>query len=438
MATEFKLPDLGEGVEAGDVVSVLVSEGDTIEEEQGVVELETDKALIEVPSSVAGKVVKIHVSAGDRVPVGEPLITVEEADGGAAEETEAEPEETKEEASEPESAKAEETKEEPEETKEEAKPTTQPSEAPAPPPVEGDPIPAAPATRRLARELGVDLTQVTGSGPGGRIVQDDVKAHIRSGQSSVAPATGAAIPAAPKLPDFTKWGEIERQPLSKIRQVIANNMHVAWSNIPHVTQFDKADVTDLEAFRQRNKSAAESHGGRLTPTVLILKAVITALKAFPQFNSSLDTEANEIIIKNYFNFGIAVDTERGLLVPVIKDVDRKDLFQLAAELTDIGERARTNKIGLDELQGGTFTITNLGSLGVGAFTPIVNHPEVAILGLGRSVEEPTVRNGRIEPRLIMPIALSYDHRVIDGADGARFVRKIVESLENPEIMLLGG
>ncbi|MGA1199924.1 MAG: 2-oxo acid dehydrogenase subunit E2, partial [Candidatus Latescibacterota bacterium] len=212
----------------------------------------------------------------------------------------------------------------------------------------------------------------------------------------------------------------------------------AWSQIPHVTQFDKADVTALEAFRQRNKSAAESHGGRLTPTVLILKAVITALKAFPQVNASLDTTTNELIIKNYYNLGIAVDTERGLLVPVIKDVDSKDLFQLAAELTDIGERARTNKIGLDELQGGTFTVTNLGSIGVGAFTPIVNYPEVAILGLGRSVEEAVVKNGRIEPRLMMPIALSYDHRVIDGADGARFVRKIVDSLENPELMLLGG
>lgn len=434
MATEFKLPDLGEGVEAGDVVSLLVSEGDTIEKEQGVLELETDKALIEVPSDVAGKVTKIHVSAGDRVPVGEVLITVEE-DGAVASEAPAEePEET----SEPE-AKAEkvETEEaapeesaEPEETKKQPAPQIE-----APPPAEGDPIPAAPATRRLARELGVDLNQVAGSGPGGRIVQDDVKSHVRSGQSS-APAASAI--SAPELPDFSKWGEVERQPMSKIRQVIANNMSVAWSQIPHVTQFDKADVTDLEAFRQRNKTVAESHGGRLTPTVLMLKAIITALKAFPQFNASLDTKTNEVIVKHYYNLGIAVDTARGLLVPVIKDVDRKDIFQLAAELTDIGERARTNKIGLDELQGGTFTVTNLGSLGVGAFTPIVNHPEVAILGLGRSVEEAAVRNGRIEPRLIMPIALSYDHRVIDGADGARFVRKIVESLQNPEVMLLGG
>lgn len=431
MATEFKLPDLGEGVEAGDVVTVLVSEGDTIEKEQGVVELETDKALIEVPSDVAGTITKIHVSAGDRIPIGETLITVEEEGGAAAAEAPAEESASASEAPEP-------TPEAPapvEEAPQPEAPAAPAPAAPAPAPVEGDPIPAAPSTRRLARELGVDLTQVSGQGSGGRITQDDVKAHVRSGQS-VAPA--ASSPAAPELPDFSKWGDIERQPVSKIRQVIAKNMGVAWSQIPHVTQFDKADATDLEAFRQRNKATAEAHGGRLTPTVLILKAVITALKAFPQVNASLDVAANELILKNYYNLGIAVDTERGLLVPVIKDVDRKDLFQLAAELTDIGERARTNKIGLDELQGGTFTVTNLGSLGVGAFTPIVNHPEVAILGLGRSVEEAVVKNGRIEPRLMMPIAFSYDHRVIDGADGARFVRKIVESLENPEIMLLGG
>jgi pyruvate dehydrogenase E2 component (dihydrolipoamide acetyltransferase) len=429
VATEFKLPDLGEGVEAGDVVSVLVSEGDTVEKEQGVVELETDKALIEVPCEISGTITKIHVSAGDRVPVGATLITVEEA-GDSVESTPAEAE-TEEPVKTPEETPAV----QPSEPEKKAEPKAETPAPAAPPPVAGDPIPAAPATRRLARELGVDLTQISGSGPGGRISQDDVKTHVRSGQSA-APAVSA--PTAPALPDFSKWGSVERQPLSKIRQVIAKNMSVAWSQIPHVTQFDKADVTALEAFRQRNKSAAESHGGRLTPTVLILKAVITALKAFPQVNASLDTTTNELIIKNYYNLGIAVDTERGLLVPVIKDVDSKDLFQLAAELTDIGERARTNKIGLDELQGGTFTVTNLGSIGVGAFTPIVNYPEVAILGLGRSVEEAVVKNGRIEPRLMMPIALSYDHRVIDGADGARFVRKIVDSLENPELMLLGG
>ena len=416
MATEFKLPDLGEGVEAGDVVGVLVAEGDTVEIDQGVVELETDKALVEVPSSVAGTVTKIHVSAGDRVPIGSLLISVEEGEKSvpAAPEPEAEAPAPKEEIQ---VAKA---------------PTPTPSRPPAPT-SNGDPIPAAPSTRRLARELGVDITQVAGSGPGGRISQDDIKTAVRNRQ------TGGFAPTAPvELPDFSRWGNIERQPLSRVRQIIAKNMSQAWQQVAHVTQFDRADVTDLEAFRQRNKAKTEAYGAKLTPTVLALKAIITALKTFPQFNASLDAGANEIILKHYYNLGIAVDTERGLLVPVIKDVDRKDILELALELGDLSNRARTNKIGLDELQGGTFTVTNLGSLGVGEFTPIVNHPEVAIMGLGRAREEATVREGRIEPRLIMPLALSYDHRVIDGADGARFMRKIVDALENPELMLMGG
>ena len=416
MATEFKLPDLGEGVEAGDVVSVLVAEGDTVEIDQSVLELETDKALVEVPSSVAGTITKIHISAGDRVPVGSLLISVEEGEQSAPSPPEPEAE-----------APVPAPKEEPEPT------ARAPEPAPPRPPANGDPIPAAPSTRRLARELGVDLTQVAGSGPGGRITQDDIKASVRDRQ------TGGIAPTAPvELPDFSRWGNIERQPLSKVRQIIAKNMSQAWQQVAHVTQFDRADVTDLEAFRQRNKEKTEALGAKLTPTVLALKAIITALKTFPQFNASLDAGANEIILKHYYNLGIAVDTERGLLVPVIKDVDRKDILELALELGDISQRARTSKIGLDELQGGTFTVTNLGSLGVGEFTPIVNHPEVAILGLGRAREEATVREGRIEPRLIMPLALSYDHRVIDGADGARFMRKIVDALENPELMLMGG
>ena len=421
MATEFKLPDLGEGVEAGDVVSVLVAEGDTVEVDQSVVELETDKALVEVPSSVAGTITKIHISAGDRVPVGSLLISVEEGEKSVSADPEPEAE-----------APAPAPEEKPEPVAEVPKPTPP---APRPPAStsNGGPIPAAPSTRRFARELGVDLTQVAGSGPGGRISQDDVKAAVRDRQ------IGGPAPTAPvELPDFSRWGNIERQPLSKVRQIIAKNMSQAWQQVAHVTQFDRADVTDLEAFRQRNKEKAEALGAKLTPTVLALKAIITALKTFPQFNASLDTGANEIILKHYYNLGIAVDTERGLLVPVIKDVDRKDILELALELGDISNRARTGKIGLDELQGGTFTVTNLGSLGVGEFTPIVNHPEVAILGFGRAREEATVREGRIEPRLIMPLALSYDHRIIDGADGARFMRKIVDALENPELMLMGG
>lgn len=419
MATEFKLPDLGEGVEAGDVVGVLVAKGDAVGIDQGVVELETDKALVEVPCSVAGIVTEVHVSEGDHVPVGQVLISVEEG-----EKAEGDP---------PKADSSPAPVAEPVRRSDTGSAAGSPSVGPAPTVAtsNGDPVPAAPITRRLARELGVDLAQVAGSGPGGRISQDDVKAAVRNRQ------VGEVAPVAP-LPDFSKWGAIDRQPLSKVRQIIAQNMSRAWREVAHVTQFDRADVTDLEAFRQRNKADAEALGAKLTPTVLALKPIITALKTFPQFNASLDAAANELILKRYYNLGIAVDTERGLLVPVIKDVDRKDILELALELGGISQRARNNKIGLDELQGGTFTVTNLGSLGVGEFTPIVNHPEVAILGLGRAREEAAVRNGRIVPRLIMPLALSYDHRAIDGADGARFMRKIVDALEKPELMLLGG
>ena len=420
MATEFKLPDLGEGVEAGDVVGVLVAEGDAVGIDQGVVELETDKALVEVPCSVAGIVTEVHVSEGDHVPVGQVLISVEEgekAEGDPAPKADRQPAPVAEPVRRSDAGRA----------------AVSPSVSPAPTvaPSNGDPVPAAPITRRLARELGVDLAQVAGSGPGGRISQDDVKAAVRNRQ------VGGVAPVAP-LPDFSKWGAIERQPLSKVRQIIAQNMSRAWREVAHVTQFDRADVTDLEAFRQRNKADAEALGAKLTPTVLALKPIIAALKTFPQFNASLDPAANELILKRYYNLGIAVDTARGLLVPVIKDVDRKDILEVALELGDISQRARNNKIGLDELHGGTFTVTNLGSLGVGEFTPIVNHPEVAILGFGRAREEAAVRNGRVVPRLIMPLALSYDHRAIDGADGARFMRKIVDALEKPELMLLGG
>lgn len=439
MAKEFKLPDLGEGVETGDVVSVLVSVGDRVEVDQGVIELETDKALIEVPSEVAGTVASVNVSAGDSIPPGHVLITVDEEGGDAtAEEAPAEAEAQADAEPEPEAESAP----EPAEPEAPTEPEPAPEQEKAPAPAASTPatdgvIPAAPATRRFARELGVDLKQVPGSGPGGRIVQEDVQGHVRGVMQSGGAVAGGIGPA-PELPDFSKWGPVERQAMPKIRQVISRNLSTAWQQIPHVTQFGSADVTELEAFRQRNKGAAEARGAKLTPTVLVLKAIVTALKTFPQFNASLDTAANEVILKQYINLGIAVDTERGLLVPVIKDVDRKDIYDLAVELGDLGERTRNNRVSPDELQGGTFSVTNLGSLNGSAFTPIVNYPEVAILGIGRGREEAVVVDGRIEPRLMMPLCLSYDHRVVDGADGVRFVNKLIESLQSPEHMLLGG
>ncbi len=450
MAQPFALPDLGEGVESGDVVSVLVSVGDTIDAEQGVIEIETDKALIEVPSSLAGTVASVEVSEGDTVKPGDVLVTVETGNGAptAAAESAAEPK-----PAEPATGVAESTEgpevvqapeAEPETTPVASEPPTldPPTPAPtppapaAPPPSDG-PIPAAPATRRLARELGVDLANVDPTGSGGRITKEDVQAHVKGTMTGGGGPRIAAGPAEP-LPDFSRWGEIEREPLPKIRQVIAANLSQAWAQIPHVTQFGSAEVTELEALRQRNKTAAEANGVKLTPTVLVLKAVVSALKAFPQFNASLDVAAQELIYKRYYHLGIAVDTDRGLMVPNIRDAERKDIYELAAELADLGERARTNKISPDELQGGTFSITNLGSLNGGPFTPIVNPPQVAILGVGRGKEEAVIREGRIEPRLMMPVCVSYDHRVVDGADGVRFLNAIIASLEAPEQMLLGG
>ncbi len=441
MAKEFILPDLGEGIEEGDVVRVLVSEGDEIEADQPVLELETDKALIEVPSPFGGTVASIKVKSGDRVPVGAVLLTVEGAAPGESEPSEAEPEPA--EAAVAVEAPAAEFEEEPSSSREPARgPVEEPAEeptspeaAPAPPTAEkGAPVPAAPSTRRFARELGVDLGQVTGSGPGGRIVEEDVKGHVQAALSGRGGGSGAP----PPLPDFTKWGDVERRPLRSIQRKAIEHMGLAWSQVPHVTQFEEADVTELEAFRQRHKDEAEARGGRLTPTVLILKAVVNALKAFPQFNASLDVEAEELVLKEYYHIGVAVDTDRGLLVPVIRDAERKDIFELALELGEVAERTRQGKIELETLQGGTFTITNLGTIAGTAFTPIVNYPEVSILGISRSREEPVVRDGRIDVRLLMPLALSYDHRVVNGADGARFIKHLAASLEDPGRLLLGG
>lgn len=430
MAEEIRLPDLGEGIDQGDVVRILVSEGDSIEVDQPVIELETDKALVEVPSSVAGTVATVNVSSGESISPGAVLVTVDAEQAGDT----------------PEAVRESHAKDK----NEQQPPTDAPAERRAPPdPVNADTdeetpavvesssvtVPAAPSVRRFARELGVDLRQVPGSGAGGRITRDDVKSYVQSSLNETAQA-GPVV--APDLPDFTRWGHVERQTLPGVRRTIAQNVGTAWAQVPHVTQFDRADVTDLEAFRQRQKASAEARGGKLTPTPFVLKAVVSALKAFPQFNASLDQAAGQLVLKHYYHIGVAVDTERGLLVPVIRDVDRRDIFELAIQLDDLARRTREGRADLEELQGGTFTVTNLGSIGGTSFTPIVNFPEVAILGMGRSRQEPVVRDGRIEARLIMPVCLSYDHRVVDGADGARFTRHLVESLENPERLLLGG
>jgi pyruvate dehydrogenase E2 component (dihydrolipoamide acetyltransferase) len=300
---------------------------------------------------------------------------------------------------------------------------------------EAPPAPAAPSVRRIARELGVEIDHVTGTGASGRISVEDVKEHVKRLVSGVSRGGGTAAEA---LPDFSRWGEVERQPMRAVRRKTAEHLSSAWSTIPHVTQHDLADITSLDQLRKRYAKQTEAAGGALTVTSIAVKVVAAALKAFPQFNASIDMAAGELILKKYINVGVAVDTDRGLLVPVIRDADTKNIVQLSIELSQLAEKARSRKIALDEMQGGCFSISNLGGIGGTSFTPIVNAPEVAILGISRARMEPVYTDGQFAPRLMLPLSLSYDHRVIDGADGIRFLRWVVEALEQPFLLALQG
>jgi pyruvate dehydrogenase E2 component (dihydrolipoamide acetyltransferase) len=457
MPTEFTLPELGENVTAGDVVRVLVSPGDSVAKDQPLLELETDKATIEVPSSVAGTVKDVRVKQGERIKVGQVVLTVD--DGGAAAApkaaapTNAEPAGAKQQPpqaaeegeapnqkapSQPDAQQADAVAEsrprrgEVVDISRGARATPPAAAAPAEPVEQGPPAPAAPSVRRLARELGVDIRRVTGSGPGGRISDEDVQAFVRNVMSS----GGAAAVAPSALPDFTKWGEVERKPMSNIRRKTAEHLSNAWNQIPHVTQHDKADITAVEELRKKYAPQAEKAGGKLTMTAIALKIAATALGRFPQFNASVDMARNEIVYRKSVHVGVAVDTPRGLLVPVIRDVDRKGIVELAADLAKVSEKARSGKLSLDEMQGGGFTITNLGGIGGTSFTPIVNWPEVAILGISRGTLEPVYDGTSFRPRLMLPLSLSYDHRVIDGAAGARFLRWLADAFEQPFVMSL--
>lgn len=423
MATTITMPQAAEGLESATILDVKVKPGDTVAAGQVLLEIEAEKSTVELPAPSAGRIAQVLVKKGDEVPVGKTLFLLEDgvAVGPAA------------------VAPA-------------ASPVVVPTPPPAPPPlppapritagngqtssVESSKAPgsavslplAGPATRRLARELGVDLTLVRGSGRRGRVTEEDVKTHVRQLTSSIPTKGPTPAPTAPRLPDFSRFGPIEQEPLSQVRRLTAQQMSLSWSLVPHVTQHDLADVTDLEAFRK-----AHSGEVKLTVTAFALKACAIALRQFPTVNSSLDLASHQLILKRYYHLGVAVDTERGLLVPVVRDVDRKSIAELAKELTEVAERARQGKA---DMQGGTFTITNLGGIGGTGFTPIVNYPEVAILGLSRSRWQGEVREGQMVPRLMLPLSLSYDHRVIDGALAARFTRRVAELLENPMMMLL--
>ncbi len=421
---EVKLPALGENIEKGTVTKILVKAGDTLKKGQNILELETDKAVLEVPSSSEGLIKEVLIQAGTVIKVGQPIFKIE-----GVTTTQSQPLPTRGHVPGAEGERY-------------VSPSTLPSETPwnvkapqgtQPTPNESLPIrkdiPAAPSVRLLARELGIDIAMVPGSGPGGRISTVDVKAYCKMLNTTRVPG-GAAGVAQQALPNFAKWGSVRREAMNNVRRKTAEHLSHAWVSIPHVTQFDKVDITELEKFRKTISGTNK----KISVTPFIIKVLAAALKKFPQFNASIDMATQEIVFKDYFNIGVAVDTDRGLLVPVLKNVDQMPILQISDELAAMAERARLRKTTIEEMQGGCLTISNLGGIGGTYFTPIINWPEVAILGVSRGAMEQVYINGAFEPRLLLPLSLSYDHRVIDGADGARFLRWVCESLQQPFLM----
>ena len=425
---DLKLPKLGEGSDSGVVVGVFVNEGDTIAKDQTIIELENEKAVAAIPASAGGVVAKIHVKAGDKITIGQRILTLSGGSGAAA----PAPAAAKPAAAKPAAAKRPAPEPEPEVEEDEVVEVAEDdsSETVAAPV-------ASPSLRRMARELGINLGKIRGSGAGGRIEMGDVRSYIARLQSSAAkakaaPAAGAAAPTKPVAAqiDFSQWGSVTKKSITPLRNVIARRMLENWNAIPHVTQFDDVDFSKLNELRKKFAAAYEAKGCKLTLTPLVLKAVAATLKKHPIFNSSLDEVANEIVLKDYIHLGIAVDTDAGLIVPVIRDVDKKSVLEVAKDLELLAQKARDRKVSGDDLKGGTFTISNQGAIGGAHFTPIVNKPEVAILGLGRGAMKPVVRDGKIEARMMTPIGLSYDHRVIDGGGAARFTVDLLEALQN--------
>jgi|SRR5688572_13752613 len=458
MSMEIRLPALGENIDSATVTRVLVKVGQTINKDEPILELDTEKASVDVPASSAGTVKEIRVKEGDVLKVGAVVLTL--ADNGEATAP----------ASEPEQKNKKSEKKEKEQRSQKEQPEQQPEKPPAPPPtapvernltvesvkqspapaapapdvqpsapaaeeaVETIPdeqkgVPAAPSLRRMARELGIDIGAVVGTGPNGWITKEDVRNYARSIiLNATATDTGRR---STTLPDFSRWGQVDRKTMSSIRRTIAEHLQSSWVSIPHVTLFASADITDLDKFRDGVVAKTPSGQPKLTVTAIVLKVASAALKAFPQFNTSLDVEREELVYKHYCHIGVAVDTEHGLLVPVIRDVDKKGISKLSGELADVADRARSRKLSIEDMQGGTFTITNLGGLGASNFTPIINSPEVAILGISRANLQPVFRDGEFKPRLMLPLALSFDHRAVDGADGARFLRWVADALEQP-------
>jgi pyruvate dehydrogenase E2 component (dihydrolipoamide acetyltransferase) len=444
MPREFKLPDIGEGISEVELLQWYVKEGDAVREDQNLAEIETDKAVADLPSPYTGVVSRLHHQPGERIPVGSVLVSFAEEEQKAVA-----PEQSRTEEPVPEQPSGVEP------SSEAAVDTTKEQPIPPQPPGPGGKrVLAAPATRRRARELGIDLAAVQGSGPGGRVTIDDLERQATDGQQAAAAAqTPPEIETAPAeaispeqpprgvperapLPDFAQWGAVERVALTATRRQIARKMVQSLFTAPHAAALDEADVTELETLRGRARERLQERQVHLTLLPFVLKATVAGLKQFPTLNASLDDEKQELILKRYYHLGIAMDTERGLIVPVIRDVDRKSVVELAAELGEKTQRTRTGKIGLDELRGGTFTLTNAGAVGGHAFIPIINYPEVAILGIGRAQPKPVVREGQIVVRTMLPLSMSFDHRVVDGADVVRFLTLVIRLLEDPAQLLL--
>lgn len=412
---DFKLPMLGEGSDSGVVVALHVKEGDSVTEEQPVLDLENEKAVASIPSTVTGVITKIHVKEGDKISVGARIFSCS-ADGSGQADT---------------AAPAKDQEPAPAAPAEAAVPVAGALTAPPPLP-SGIPPAASPSIRKMASEIGLDLTRVRGSGRGGRIELGDVRSFVQQLQAlafgSKAAETAPSKPVAESI-DFSVWGPVNKKPVSPLRGTIARRMTENWNAIPHVTQFEEADITGILALRKKFVGAYEKQGARLTVTSILLKAVVDTLRKHPIFNSSLDEAAGEIVFKAYFHIGIAVDTENGLIVPVIRNADKKSVLELSKDLETVATKARERKVTGEDLKGGTFTISNQGGIGGAHFTPIVNKPEVAILGLGKGARKPVVRDDKVEPRMLLPLAISYDHRVIDGGNAARFAVDLVAAIE---------
>lgn len=425
---DIKVPHLAEGVDSGTVVSVLVKEGDAVKKDQTVVELESNKAVATISAPGDGSVAKVHVKEGDVVPVGGLLMTLGASSGAApAPQPSAQPQPSAKQPAAPAAQQAPQTVAQ-----------QPPAQATAPADYQyesksGFPPPASPSLRKMARELGIDLTRIRGSEHGGRITLEDVRQHMARLQAaafSAQPGTKSAAKPSPLGIDFSKWGTVQKKPLSQLRKSISQAMSDSWQSVPRVTQFDDINIEGLMKLRKKFAAEYEKKGAKLTLLPFVIKALVQSLKEFPVFNTSLDEAAGEVIYKEYYHIGIAVDTEHGLMVPVLRDADKKNLLEISKDVAELAEKTRARKISVDEMRGGTFTISNQGGLGGRHFTPIVNKPEVAIMGLGRGFQTAVVTEGKIQAQMVLPVALSYDHRVIDGGSAARFIVYFAEALNN--------